>query len=124
MLKMVKTLLPALLIAALPAQVRAGTGHGTIRETDTQIIIEYTGDAADKPADSKAAGQPGPQQQAPASTAPAGQAAGDNGGATTQQQDEARRKQEEARGAARSGRSRGASPSRGSRATSGSDNPE
>lgn len=103
MMNMVKALMPALLIAALPVQGHAG--HGTIRETDTQIIIEYTGDAADKPADGKGGEKPGPRPQAP--TAPAGQAAVDNGAA-------AARQQEEARGATRS-RERAASPPRGSR---------
>lgn len=39
---MIRRICLAALIAVLPHPVHAG--HGTIRETDTQIIIEYTGD--------------------------------------------------------------------------------
>lgn len=114
MLKKVKALLPVLLIAALPAQARAG--HGTIRETDTQIIIEYTGDANDKPAEPS-----GPQRQAPPPPAsaqpPAGQGAMD-GSAVKAQQEGARAKQEEAKAAAGNGEQRAVPSSRRSRGAS------
>jgi hypothetical protein len=36
-----------MLLAALPLAALAGEGHGTIRETDTAIIVEYYGNAED-----------------------------------------------------------------------------
>lgn len=40
-----------LLLAALAGPAYAG--HGTIEETDEAIIVEYSGDAGEKPADGK-----------------------------------------------------------------------
>jgi len=46
------------LLLAMQAQP-ALAGHGTIEETDTEIVVEYSGDANDKPADAVKPGDAG-----------------------------------------------------------------
>jgi hypothetical protein len=102
-----------LVLFVLPAH----SGHGTIQETETAIIIEYSGDASDNLAGTKAEEQPAGQAQAQKNVAPPTAV---NTGALPQavkvksddrssekstraEQDEARRKQAAEKRAARRG---------------------
>ncbi len=90
---------------ALPAHA----GHGTLRETETQIFVEYYGDANDKQAEKTAtAASAQPQQMQPPMVPPAeavaqlvASEAGKGGAAGEAQQDETRRQRNEARAARR-----------------------
>ncbi|QEM66781.1 hypothetical protein FO488_00470 [Geobacter sp. FeAm09] len=78
-----------MVLYALPVQA----GHGTIRETDTEIVIEYSGDSQDKPAETKAAQPPPPTQAVPADVdrAPSRRARGQSGDSDSQETDETAR---------------------------------